>query len=181
MTDGPEVDVSIRPAIAQDLPAILDIYNEAILNTTAVYDYEPHTLAARQAWFAAKQADQLPVLVAEADGVVIGFGALGWFRAWAAYQYTVENSVYVTPQRRGQGIGKLLLKALITAAQQRQFHAIVAGIDADNEASCRLHKQQGFQEVAHFHQVGYKFDRWLDLKFFELLLGASPVTLQKQP
>ncbi|MEO1299979.1 MAG: N-acetyltransferase family protein [Cyanobacteria bacterium J06636_16] len=160
----------IRPATERDLQDILDIYNEAILNTTAVYDYEPHTLAMRQAWFQAKQADGLPVLVAELAGKVVGFGSLGWFRAWAAYRYTVENSIYVEASSRGQGIGKQLLVALIEAARKGELHAIVAGIDADNFVSCRLHEKLEFQEVAHFHQVGYKFGRWLDLKFFELIL-----------
>lgn len=162
----------IRTAMASDLPSILDIYNEAILNTTAVYDYEPHTLAMRQAWFASKQKDNLPVVVADLQGVIVGFGSLGWFRAWAAYQYTVENSLYVAADRRSQGIGKQLLEKLIDAAHTRELHAIVAGIDADNTVSCRLHKKLGFQEVAHFHQVGYKFGRWLDLKFFQLILEA---------
>ncbi|MEO1094036.1 MAG: N-acetyltransferase family protein [Cyanobacteria bacterium J06638_28] len=160
----------IRPAVELDLPSILDIYNDAILNTTAVYDYEPHTLAMRQAWWRDKQTAGFPVLVAEVEGAIAGFAALGAFRAWAAYQYTVENSIYVAPAYRGQGIGKQLLQHLIMAAQAMSLHAIVAGIDADNVTSCKLHQQFGFQEVAHFHQVGYKFGRWLDLKFFQLLL-----------
>lgn len=118
----------------------------------------------------AKQADGLPVLVADLNAKVVGFASLGHFRAWAAYRYTVENSIYVAPQYRGQGLGKRLLASLIEAAQAIDCHVIVAGIDADNVASCRLHEQFGFREVAHFHQVGYKFDRWLDLKFWELIL-----------
>lgn len=160
----------IRPATAADLPSILAIYNDAILHTTAVYDYAPHTLAMRQAWFAAKQQAGFPIIVAEAQGQVVGFGSLGAFRAWEAYRYTVENSLYVAPQSRGQGWGKQLLFHLIKAAENMQLHAIVAGIDADNVASLHLHQQLGFQEVAHFPQVGYKFDRWLDLKFMQRLL-----------
>ncbi|NEQ45346.1 MAG: N-acetyltransferase [Leptolyngbya sp. SIOISBB] len=163
----------IRPAIAADLPSILDIYNDAILNTTAVYDYVPHTLAMRESWFAAKQQAGFPVLVAEAQSQVVGFGALGAFRAWEAYRYTAENSLYVAPQCRGQGFGKQLLAQLLQAAADMQLHAIVAGIDADNSVSLKLHEQFGFQEVAHFPQVGYKFDRWLDLKFMQCLLPAS--------
>lgn len=166
---------TIRPAEEQDLPVILDIYNEAILNTTAVYDYTPHTLEQRRAWFAAKQAAGFPVLVADLHGVVAGFGALGTFRTWDAYRYTVENSLYVAPQSRGQGLGKQLLTGLIEAAQTMSLHAIVAGIDADNIPSLNLHKQLGFDEVAHFRQVGYKFDRWLDLKFMELILQAERI------
>lgn len=163
----------IRSATEQDLQSILDIYNEAILNTTAVYDYEPHTLAMRQNWFRAKHAEGFPVLVAEVDGAVVGFGSLGWFRAWAAYRYTVENSIYVAAHSRNQGIGKQLLLLLIETAKNMGLHAIVAGIDADNTVSCKLHERFGFQEVAHFHQVGFKFGRWLDLKFLELILETS--------
>lgn len=161
---------TIRAAQAADLPAILDIYNDAILNTTAVYDYEPHTLTMRQAWFAHKQAEGFPVLVADIQGTVAGFGTLGSFRAWAAYQYTAENSIYVAPSYQGQGLGKRLLENLIGAAQTMGLHAIVAGIDAENTVSLRIHERYGFRQVAHFHQVGYKFDRWLDLIFMERLL-----------
>jgi L-amino acid N-acyltransferase YncA len=160
----------IRPATTADLSAVLDIYNDAILNTTAVYDYAPHTLAMRQDWFASKCQAGFPVLVAEMQGEVAGFGALGHFRAWEAYRYTAENSLYVAPQHRGQGIGKQLLAQLLQAATEMQLHAIVAGIDADNAASLKLHEQFDFREVAHFPQVGYKFDRWLDLKFMQRLL-----------
>ena len=163
----------IRSATEADLPSILDIYNDAILNTTAVYDYAPHTLAMRQDWFSAKQQAGFPIIVAEDRGAIVGFGALGAFRAWEAYRYTVENSLYVAPQYRGRGWGKQLLAQLLQAAEEMQLHAIVAGIDADNIASLRLHEKFGFQEVAHFPQVGYKFDRWLDLKFMQCLLSSS--------
>ncbi|MEM9116484.1 MAG: N-acetyltransferase family protein [Cyanobacteria bacterium P01_F01_bin.56] len=163
----------IRSATAADLPSILDIYNDAILNTTAVYDYTPHTLAMREAWFAAKQQAGFPVIVAEAQGYVVGFGALGAFRNWQAYRYTAENSLYVAPQYRGQGWGKQLLTQLLQTATDMQLHAIVAGIDADNISSLRLHEKFGFQEVAHFSQIGYKFDRWLDLKFMQLILQSD--------
>lgn len=165
--------VTIRSATEADLPEILQIYNEAILNTTAVYDYEPHTLAMRQHWFRAKQADNFPVLVADSQNAVLGFAALGLFRAWEAYRYTVENSIYVAPNHRGKGIGKQLLQALIHAAQTREFHVIVAGIDAENAISIQLHEQLGFRKVAHFQQVGYKFNRWLDLVFMQRILESA--------
>ena len=162
--------ITIRRATEADLPAILAIYNDAILNTTAVYDYTPHTLAMRASWLAAKRADGYPVFVADDGGLAVGFSSLGPFRAWAAYKYSVENSIYIAPDRRGQGIGKLLLPPLIDAAAQIGMHAIIAGVDAQNTASYRLHRSFGFEEVAHFRQVGYKFGRWLDLKFLELIL-----------
>lgn len=167
----------IRDAQASDLPAILDIYNHAILTTTAVYSYEPHTLEMRRAWFDEKRQAGFPVLVAEDAGQVLGFSALGAFRAWPAYKYTAENSVYVAEAARGRGIGRQLLEPLVTAARALDLHAIVAGIDATNAASLRLHASLGFTEVARFREVGYKFGRWLDLTFMELLLEtpAAPI------
>ena len=166
----------IRPATADDLPAILAIYNDAILTTTAVYQYQPHTLAMRAAWLADKQAHGFPVLVAtHADvhgATVIGFSALGSFRAAAAYHYTVENSVYVAAEWRGQGVGRLLLAPLIDAARAMDAHSIIAVIDADNAVSVRLHRAFGFVEAGHFRQVVYKFGRWLDLKFLQLVLDT---------
>ncbi len=103
---------------------------------------------------------------------IAGFSTFGPFRAWQAYKYTVENSVYVDAAHRGRGIGKLLLAPLIRVAKERDLHAIIAGIDATNSTSIRLHESFGFEEVAHFRQVGYKFGRWLDLKFFELVLDG---------
>lgn len=162
--------ITIREAVEEDLPAMLVIYNDIILNTTAVYDYEPHTLAMRQQWFATKRQQGFPVFVAEEGETILGFSSIGPFRAWAAYKYTVENSVYVATAARGKGVGKLLMPPLIEATRQRQLHTIVAGIDATNEASIRLHQHFGFVEVAHFKEVGYKFDKWLDLKFLQLMV-----------
>jgi len=162
--------INIREATTADLPAILDIYNDAILNTTAVYDYEPHTLAMREQWFATKQQQGFPVFVAVIDNEVAGFSSIGPFRAWAAYQYSVENSVYVKDGHRGKGIAGLLMQPLIDAARKLGLHTIVAGIDATNEVSIRLHEKFGFREVALFREVGYKFDRWLDLTFMQLIL-----------
>jgi len=162
--------VQTRIAVLDDVPQLLDIYNDVILHTAAVYDYEPHTLEMRMQWFETKQQQGFPVYVAEEDGVIVGFSSIGPFRAWAAYKYTVENSIYVKADCRGKGIGKILLKPLIEASKALGMHTIVAGIDASNAASIKLHKQFGFEEVAHFKQVGYKFDRWLDLVFLQLML-----------
>src|SRR5678816_37278 len=107
--------IAIKAAAESDLPQILEIYNDIIVSTTAVYDYEPHTLEMRKSWFESKQKDGLPVFVALENDKIVGFSAIGPFRAWAAYKYTVENSVYVRADRRGAGIGKLLLQPLITA------------------------------------------------------------------
>lgn len=163
--------VFVRRAALPDLPAILDIYNEAVLNTTASYDYEPRTLEHRIAWFEDHQRHDLAVFVAvDQAGRVIGWSALNRFHDRIGYQFTSENSIYVAADRRGQGVGKLLLPPLIEAARRRSLHAILAVIDASNEASIRLHAQFGFQTVGHFKEVGFKFGRWLDVIYMELLL-----------
>ncbi|MEP7317677.1 MAG: N-acetyltransferase family protein [Panacibacter sp.] len=162
--------IAIRNATENDLPQILDIYNDAILNTTAVYDYEPHTLEMRKQWFETKQQQGFPIFVAEENNEVLGFSSIGPFRAWAAYKYSVENSIYVKDGQRGKGIGKLLMQPLIDAAKELKLHTIIAGIDADNKLSVEFHKQFGFVEVGSFKEVGWKFDRWLDLVFMQLIV-----------
>jgi len=159
----------IREAIDQDLPQMLAIYNDIILHTTAVYDYEPHSFEMRKLWFETKKQQGFPVYVAE-EGKIVGFSSIGPFRAWAAYKYSVENSVYVAAEQRGKGIGKLLIPPLIDATKRLGLHTIIASIDTTNEASLRLHKSFGFEEVAHFREVGWKFERWLDLKFLQLIV-----------
>lgn len=165
----------IREATERDLPSILAIYNHAIENTTAVFSYEPHTLAMRREWFAAKRAVGHPVLVAESDAQIVGFATYGAFRPWPAYDHTVEHSVYTATEFRRRGIARLLMTELIAVARSKGLHAMVGGVVAENAESIRLHESLGFSEVAHFREVGWKFDRWLDLKFFELLLLGTPL------
>jgi L-amino acid N-acyltransferase len=164
--------LEIRPAETADLEAMLAIYNDAILNTTAVYDYKPRTSDLQRQWFETKQAQRLPVFVAHDGATTIGFGSFGPFRPWPAYQFTVENSLYVDSAYRRKGAGTALLASLLTAAQTAGYHAMVAGIDATNEASLALHRKAGFQPVAHFREVGWKFERGLDLVFMERMLGG---------
>lgn len=162
--------INVRHATESDVPAMLEIYNEIILNTTAVWHNEPHTLQMRQEWFALKTEQGYPVFVAEQNGVITGFSTIGPFRPWVGYRFTVENSVYVSAENRGNGIAKLLMPPIIEAAKQLKLHAIVAGIEASNEPSIALHNKFGFVEVAHFKEVGFKFNRWMDLKFLELIV-----------
>ena len=163
--------MNIRPATREDLPGILEIYNDAVLNTTATYDYEPRTLEHRIAWFEEHAKDNYPVFVAvEESGRIAGWSSLSSFHARAGYRFTAENSVYVAADCRGQGIGKLLMPPLIEGARKRGAHAIIGAIDADNEPSVRLHASIGFVKVAHLRQVGFKFGRWLDVVYMELLL-----------
>lgn len=163
-------NIIIRTASENDLLQILSIYNEAVANTTASYDYEPHTLAMRKDWYTDKIKKGFPIFVAEENNEILGYSNLSSFRDKEGYKYTAENSVYVKAGQRGKGIGKLLLQPLISAAKEMKLHVIVAGIDATNEASIALHKQFGFAEVSHFKEVGYKFNRWLDLVFMQLIV-----------
>ena len=161
----------IRPATHSDLTGILEIYNEAVLNTTATYDYEPRTLEHRVAWLEDHIRTNYPVFVAVGDsGRVVGWSALNRYHDRMGYRFTTENSIYVAADRRGKGIGKLLMPPLIEGAGHRGLRAILAGIDASNEPSIRLHASFGFEKVAHFKQVGFKFGRWLDVIYMEKLL-----------
>ena len=162
--------ITIRNAVAEDLPQLLVIYNDIIANTTAVWHDEPHTLAMRQEWFDVKTEQGFPIFVAVENNIIAGFSTMGPFRPWAGYKFTVENSVYVATESRGKGVAKLLMPPLIEAAKKLGIHAIVAGIEASNEASIALHEKFGFTEVAHFKEVGFKFNKWMDLKFLELIV-----------
>src|SRR6218665_93409 len=162
--------IIIRTATEDDLPAMLEIYNDVILHTTAVYDYEPHTMEMRKQWWRAKKDQELPVFVAMEEERLLGFSSIGPFRAWAAYRHTVENSIYVAAAARRKGVGKMLMPPLIDASRTLGMHTIVAGIDASNEASIKLHTHFGFHEVGTFKQIGWKFNQWLDLKFLQLIL-----------
>jgi len=165
--------MTIRTATEQDLPEILRIYNHAIEHTTAIFEYRPHTIEMRREWFRAKQAASIPVFVAEDDpGAICGFATYGPFRAWPAYKYSIEHSVYVDPGMRRRGIGSALVKAVLAEARARDLHVVMAGITSDNDVSLRLHERLGFKEVAHIPEVGFKFGRWLDLKFLQLLLDT---------
>jgi L-amino acid N-acyltransferase len=164
--------MTIRPATESDVPEILRIYNYAIEHTTAVWEYRPHTIDMRREWFRAKQAGSLPVLVAGEAGAVRGFATYGPFRAWPAYKYSVEHSVYVDPAVHRQGVGTALVRAVLDEARARDVHVVMAGITADNGVSLRLHERLGFREVAHIPEVGFKFGRWLDLKFLQLVLDT---------
>ncbi len=162
--------ITIRDATEADLPQILEIYNEIILNTTAVYYYEPHTLEMRREWYYSRKKDGFPIFVAEENGLISGLSTVGPFRVPTAYLYSVENTIHVAAHARGKGVGKLLMPPLIDAAKKMALHTIIAGIDATNDVSIHLHKSFGFEEVAHFKEVGFKFGRWLDLKFLQLVI-----------
>ena len=155
--------------------AILAILNDAIVNSTALYDYRPRTMANMKTWFAVKQeglnGKPFPVvgLVNEADELM-GFSSYGPFRNFPAYKYTIEHSIYVHSAHRGKGLGKQLLQTIVERARQQNYHTLIGAIDAANEASIALHEQQGFMLCGIVKQAGFKFGRWLDLAFYQRVL-----------
>ena len=158
--------------------AILAILNQAIEQSTAVYDYRARTPAMMDAWFDAKEQARYPVIgVVDQAGGLLGFGSYGAFRDRPAYKYTIEHSLYVEHAHRGQGIGKRLLAELIATATRNDYHTMIGGIDAQNAASIALHQRFGFVQCGNIRQAGFKFNRWLDLHFYQLLLTtpAQPV------
>jgi len=157
----------IRPAVEADLPAILAIYNDAVLNTTAIWNWDTVDLANRRAWFAARRAQNYPVLVADEGQGAIAYASFGDWRPFDGYRHSVEHSVYVGPAAQRRGLGSALLEALIGEARRLGKHVILGGIDATNEPSLALHRRHGFTETARMPQVGQKFGRWLDLVFMQ--------------
>lgn len=160
---------SIRPATEADLAAINDIYNHYVRHSTSTYQEEPETIEDRRQWFQ-RHGELHPVIVAERDGQVIGWGSLSSFHPRSAYRRTVENSIYIHPQHHRRGIGSLLLQELIACARKLGHCAIIAGADAEQTASIALHRKFQFEQVGRLRQVGFKFDRWLDVIYLELIL-----------
>ncbi len=161
----------IRPATEADIPAILAIYNDAVVNTAAIWNDDVVDLDNRLAWFAARQGQGYPVLVAVEGEDVLGYASYGDFRAFQGYRFTVENSIYVASAARGKGAGTALLGALVEHAAANGKHVMVAGIEAGNEVSIRLHARHGFVETARMPELGFKFGRYLDLVFLQKTLG----------
>lgn len=155
---------------------ILDIFNDAIINSTALYDYQPRTMENMVAWFEQKSKGNYPVIgIVDDQNQLQAFGTYGPFRAFPAYKYTVEHSLYVHKNHRGKGLGKIILQEIIKNAMHQDYHCLVAGIDSTNETSIALHKTSGFEFCGSINQAGYKFSNWLDLEFYQLLL-ETPVS-----
>lgn len=156
--------------------AILAILNEAILHSTALYDYKARSLDSMVSWFSVKERQGFPVIGIEESesGQLRGFASYGTFRAWPAYKYSIEHSVYVHADYRGQGLGRRLMQALIEAARANNYHCVIGGIDMENAASIALHEKLGFTQAGVIRQAGFKFGKWLDLGFYQMLL-ATPL------
>lgn len=165
----------ILDASEDNLPAILAIYNDAVRNTTAIWNEVEVDLGDRRAWLRDRQAKGCPVLVAkDLEGAVLGYASYGDWRSWDGYRHTVEHSVYVQANARGKGVGRNLLAALIVRAKDAGKHVMVAGIEASNAPSIHLHKSLGFQDAGLLREVGSKFGNWLDLVFLQLVLDQRP-------
>jgi L-amino acid N-acyltransferase len=151
---------------------VLQIFNEAILNSTAVYDYRPRTAETIRDWFETKSRGGLPVIGLEDESGLLGFATYGRFRDRPAYKYSVEHSVYIRDDRRRKGLGVVLLSRLIEVARKEDRHVMVGGIDVENAASIALHRKLGFSHAGTIRHAGYKFGRWLDLAFYQLTLDT---------
>ena len=152
---------------------ILAIFNHAIVNTTALFDYKPRTPKSMTLWFENKKRGNYPVVGAvDDDGKLLGFVTYGAFRAWPAYKYTVEHSVYVHHEHRQKGIGEKLMVNIIEQAVKQEYHVLVGAIESTNESSIKLHNKLGFKSCGTIFQAGYKFERWLDLSFYQLIFNT---------
>lgn len=160
----------LRKATLEDLGQITDIYNYAIKNLTATFDEKEKTIEERKAWFERHQADKYPLVVAEEEGDILGWGSISPFRERSAYRFTGETSAYVRKGLQGQGIGTTILKKLIDLTRKSDLHTLVSLIADGNEASVRLHANLGFQIVGQIQEVGYKFDDWVDVLIMQKIL-----------
>jgi L-amino acid N-acyltransferase YncA len=161
--------IDIRDARKSDVPALLEIYNDAVLASPATFDLEPQTLPQRRKWFEAHGGSH-PLVVAVSQDQVVGYASLSKFREKPGYAKSAESSVYVHKEFRGKGVGTLLMKEILERAARLGYHTIVAAIVPPNEPSVRLHERFGFVYVGNFREVGFKFSRWQDVTFYQLLL-----------
>lgn len=163
-------DIAIRQADERDVTLILSLMNEAILHTTSSYYYEPKDAAYVNEWMKNKAKAEMPVIVYDDGNSSIGYATYDYFRPKEGYRFTVENSIYLKAEYRHKGIGKLLMENLLGIAKRQGVHSMIAGIDAENITSIQFHEKLGFIKVGHFREVGFKFERWLDLVFMQKLL-----------
>ncbi|WP_327147626.1 GNAT family N-acetyltransferase [Nocardia sp. NBC_01329] len=171
MTDS---TTAVRDARTCDLPAILEIHNRAIAETTAIWDDEPVGLDERIAWFRNRTEHNRPVVVAEVGGELAGYASYGPWRPKSGYRHTVENSVYIADRFQRRGIGAALLAELVARAEKAgDIHAMIAAVESSNTGSIALHERFGFRTVGVLPEVGRKFGRWMDLTLMQLTVEVS--------
>lgn len=168
----------IRDAVPEDMPAILEIYNNEIMNATTVYAYEPQTLEQRMQWFEKKKSAGFPIIVDESKGELRGFAAYGPFRDFPAYKYTVEHLVYIAKPYRQLQLGTLLITELLKLASRQGMSVMVGAIDSENIPSIKIHEKLGFTYAGKIHKAGYKFGKWLDLCFYEYMLSGPEMPIE---
>jgi phosphinothricin acetyltransferase len=168
--------MQIREAMVSDFGEITEIYNQIVRTSTAIYNDRVSTCEERVAWWKTRVEQGFPVLVALEDGAVAGFASMGDFRPWPGYRFTVEGTVHLRPECRGQGIGTQLLNELMARARLLQKHSMIAGVDSENTASLRFLERFGFERVAYLPEVGFKFDRFLDLVLLQFWITPRAVT-----
>jgi L-amino acid N-acyltransferase len=159
--------MQIRDAVDSDFDEITAIYNEVLMNSNAIYNDRPATREDRHAWWRARLGQGFPVIVVTDGDRIMGFASFGDFRAWPGYRFTVEGTVHIRADSRGQGVGTELLKAIIERARALGKHTMIAGVDAENAASLRFLERFGFERAGHLREVGFKFNRFLDLIFLQ--------------
>lgn len=171
-------DPAIRPATPADLDAITEIYADAVTNGTASYELEPPTRAEMARRLEALQDGGFPYVVAESEGRVMGYAYAGPFRPRPAYRFIVENSIYVAPDAKGRGLGRLLLERLIAEAERLGFRQMIAVIGDGHagSASVKLHERLGFRHGGRLEGSGYKHGRWLDTAFMQLSMNGGAGT-----
>lgn len=164
--------LQIRDALYSDLQTMMEIYNDAIRNTTFTFDVEEKTLDERKEWFQ-KYGDNYPLIVAESEEEVVGYCSLSRFRERAAYNTTAELSIYISEKHRGNGIGSALMKEIIKRGAKSGFHTVISGISEGNQASIKLHEKFGFRHVGHLREVGRKFGKWQDVHYYQRMLVSE--------
>ena len=164
--------IPISAASSADIPAITEIYNRVIETSTAVFSDQPVSEDDRLAWLESRRERGFPILVARDAGQTVAFASYGDFRAWPGYRFTVEHTVHVAESHRRQGLGRRLVEALVEHGGHAGLHVLIAGVDAENEASLALHEALGFERVGHLREVAWKFDRWIDLVLLQRTLSG---------
>jgi L-amino acid N-acyltransferase len=159
--------MQIRDAVQEDFEQITAIYNDVLTHSTAIYSDRPATVEERISWWRSRIAQRYPVLVAADGARIAGFATFGDFRSWPGYRFTVEGTVHIHSDSRGKGVGTDLLKAILAHAQRMEKHVMIAGVDSENVASLRFLERFGFERAGQLREVGYKFDRFLDLVFLQ--------------